>query len=482
MSDTLPSGRAQLGSASWVSLSVASTALATLGLFMVMSRRFNSEELAIGAALLAVVSFPRMLLESAVRSPVIQRRELDHHSARTAASLAVGFSLVLVGLLWLGAAAIAGLFSLKDLERPLQIVALGLPLHGLATIPQGLLERELKFKASSLIDATGYIGGMLLVGSVLIIHGWGPMALAGGFLAEGTVRMVLTLIARPMFPTLRPDRAAMWQMTSFSSSVSLAGVLNLVATRGDYVVISRSLGPPALAAYTQAYQLSYSPGLLLGRLSQRWLFPVLARDRVPDRQGERLLGNLQALGFLLGPASVLTFVFADEIVRVVFGQEWIQAVAPLRILVVGLPFRILYKLFDAHATAVGLVARRAVVQGIYATLVLSLAALGALISLEWAAVGVVVAVTVNYLLMMALSISGSSLRLAAILTAHRPILVSALITVAALMVLVPAARQFDLSDLPLLLVGGSFVLGVVSVMALIAPALFFGGPKRRGLS
>lgn len=429
-------------------VSIAAASVAQLGLLVVLGRGLDATEFGVAAALIALVSFPRMVVEAMLPAPVIQRPELSNASARTAATLALLATTVIALLMVATAGPISSLFAIDAMERWVRWLAIALPIHGLATVPQAVLQRELRFREVSAIDSLAFMGGYLVVGSVAVAMGAGVAAVVVAVIAEGVVRVLLSLIRKPVVPTLTPDRRELREMSAFAGSTGVGSVLNLLATRGDYVMVSRLLGPVSLAAYTQAYQLAYNPGLILGRVSNRWLFPVLARgqDR-PKEQADTFVVNLLGLGFLMGSAAVLTSVLAPEAIHILFGSGWDDAVLPMQILAIGLPFRVMYTLCDAHAKATGQVGRRAVIQGLYAGAVVVLAAIGATVSLAWAAAGVVVAIALNYALMLRLAVTASPLRWSDLLRAHRLVPVGAAITGGALALVVPAARALGTADI-----------------------------------
>lgn len=457
--------------ASWVVVSIAAASVAQLGLLVVLGRSLTPTEFGAAAGLVALGSLPRMVVEAMLPAPIIQRPTLSARTARTAATMSLGATLVLAAALWLGAGAISSLFAIDEMERWVRWLALVLPIHGLATAPQSFLQRDLRFKEASIIDAVAFLGGYLVGGGIAVAVGAGVGAVVVAMLAEGVVRVLLSMARYPVLPTLRPDTTELRQMGSFAASTGLGSTLNLLATRGDYVMISRLLGPVSLAAYTQAYQLAYNPGLILGRISNRWLFPVLARSQErPQEQADTFLLNLLGLGFVMGSAGVLTAALAPEAIGVLFGPGWDAAVRPLQILAIGLPFRVMYTLCDAHAKAVGQVGRRAAIQGVYAAAVVGLAALGATVSLQWAAAGVVAAVAVNYVLMLSLAISSSPITWAEVIRAHRLIPVGAAATAAALVLVVPGARSLDVADIVVVVVGIAAVAAALGVSYLAMAA------------
>ena len=80
---------------------------------------------------------------------------------------------------------------------------------GLSTIPEGLLQRELRFRVIANRDVSAYGIGYGAVGIGLALLGWGVWALVAAQLAQGLIRTVILLGCRPRCCLRgRPGRAS----------------------------------------------------------------------------------------------------------------------------------------------------------------------------------------------------------------------------------------------------------------------------------
>lgn len=389
------------GTGPWVALSVGSSVVSQLGILVVIGRSLAPEAVGLASALLAVITLPRIVSESVLTAPVVQRPNLDRATAGQGATLAVGTSVVLALLLAGGGGLIGSAFSIDGMEGPIRLIAIAVAVNGLAVVPHGLLQRGLEFRQIGLIDASAMLGGFLGGGLLALSAGAGPAAVAVAYLAESVVRCTLTMARAPVRPSPRLDRQTLGALGSYAGMTGLGSLLNLIATRGDYLIVARSIGPVPLAAYAQAYQLAYNPSLVVGRMIGRWLFPVLSRRQErPEQARQIFLGATRVLGYITGAGVAATVILAPVVIGFLFGDRWDLAVRPLQILALGIPSRVMYTLCDAQAKASGRVLNRAAAQAGYAASVVVLVGLGATISLEWAAAGAVGAIVVNHVLML----------------------------------------------------------------------------------
>ncbi len=132
------------------------------------------------------------------------------------------------------------------------------------------------------------------------------------------------------------------------------------------------------------------------------------------------------------------------------------------------------KISDACTKAAGAVYSRAVIQGVYAAMVV----LGALIGQRWGVGGVAVAVSIamgiNWLTMAWLGRSVTGLSWTRFVNAHAPAALLATVLGGATLAAAQAARAASLGKIPVLLVAG-ITAGAVTVLASrLRPEVFLG--------
>jgi len=106
---------------------------------------------------------------------------------------------------------------------------------------------------------------------------------------------------------------------------------------------------------------------------------------------------------LLLPVSIYLYFFAEEIISLVLGEQWGDAVIVFQWLIIFLVCRLNYKFSDLLAAALGAVYRRAMRQSLYAAAVIVGSYIGHFFGVEGVAAGVGLAITLNYILMLQLS-------------------------------------------------------------------------------
>jgi len=165
--------------------------------------------------------------------------------------------------------------------------------------------------------------------------GYGVWSLVFGQIAGAIASVILVWIILPWRPRLALNLKIATGLMKFGASVTVIDILNEITDNIDYVIVARLFGLVPLSIYTLAYRLPEM--LLIGNL---WVmggvvFPAFStvQDR-PDELRRGFLASVRLVELIAVPICLGLLVAADPIVRVVFGDQWLDAIPVLRVLAV----------------------------------------------------------------------------------------------------------------------------------------------------
>ncbi len=273
--------------------------------------------------------------------------------APTAVTVIFGFSLFLCIACVVGAGPFARALGAPEATPIVQLMALGLLFNGAFALPSAVLTREFRQDKRTLADLTGFVVGTVIT-LVLAVMGYGAWALAWGrFVGNGVVSLMHVALTTQRF---RPGWNTGLARELLRSGLPLGGA-TLVAVallNVDYMVVGRLLGTEELGYYTLAFNLASWPVTFFAVAVARVSVPAFARlqhDR-PRLQAVYDRSSLVLLAVTL-PTCLLLAVFADPLVRFLYGDKWAPAVTVLRLLAgLGL-LRVLYQYWADVLVAVG---------------------------------------------------------------------------------------------------------------------------------
>ncbi len=475
MSTPRASGSGAVHGLAWTSAGYAIQAGAQFAVLALLARFLTPVEFGLASAALVVIGLARIITDSLVGPAITQRTDLTDAHVRTAFALSVWVGVAGMVVLWAGAGFTARVFQIDGLAPVLRGLAPILVVDALSTVGLALMQRDLEFRGLARVEAIAYLFGYALTGCVLAVQGAGVWALVIAQLAYAAVRTVEVLVARSHPRGLRIDRAEASEVLRYGGGHALGKGFNQAALQGDYFVVGRWLSVGALGIYGRAYQLAVKPAMLLGQALDKVLFPIMAAlqaDRA--RLAEAYRRTISLAASVSAPIAVVGVVLGPEVIAVVLGPSWTEAVVPFQVLVAGLVARTAYKPSDSLVRASGRVYRRAWRQAVYAVLVI----LGALLGTRWGLPGVaafvMVAIVVNALLMAGLSLDIVGMSWSTWARAHgRGLALAGLVA----LVLVPVAdglRSTTLQPLGVLLGALTAAAVVVGGAAALAPRVILG--------
>jgi PST family polysaccharide transporter len=450
--------------AKWSSAEILVSVPIRLFTLAVLARTLTPTEFGVFAAGVTVIEFARPLSTLSMDHALVQSKNLKPGSVAFASVFALGLSWVVATMIALNADVVLLLYD--DPEVPVLLVALAwaVPLAAVSGLLLAMLRRKLAFRALSIIALLSSIIASLTSVAVALA-GWGVWALVAGYYTDLALKVLFGLLmVRPHFLRLRIGKEARG-LLRFGVGSTLSLMLNFWALHGDYVVIGSVLGPKPLGYYSRAYQLvSTVPGML-GRLHNMVLFPAFSRAQ-SDRGylAKALRVGTEATAALTLPLCAWGLVLGPEIIFVLLGPGWEEAVVPFQILTLGVYFRAAQGFAASIVLATGHVFSFSACQGIYGVLIV----VGGLFGAQWGIAGVamatLLALLVFHLLLYVLAARVSGASVWSLPRVHAgPVLIFVIVVVTA------ALGRIWLLGLdwpPVGVLFGSVALGIVALIGL----------------
>ena len=327
LDQSLVHGIAWVGAAKWSTQ--AFSWLATI----LVARLLSPDDYGLVSMATVFLGLITLVSEFGLGSAVVVLRNLNGEQIAQLNGLSVMFGVAGLGLACAMAVPLGHFFDAPKLPAVLAIMSLGFIISSFQSVPAALLQKDLKFKKLSLIDAIrglAQAGGMI----VLAVLGAGYWTLVYGALMGAALGSALIVAARPhrlAWPRLEPLRHAL----GYSWRV-LAGRLAWYGySNADFVVAGRVLGQAPLGDYTLAWNLAAMPvdkvTSLVGAVTPAY-YAAVQTDHAALRR--YLLRPVEGIALIAFPVLAGLAVVAREAVLVLLGSKWEGAVGALTLLCV----------------------------------------------------------------------------------------------------------------------------------------------------
>ena len=301
----------------------------------------------------------------------VQANVVAVRAARTATTLAWTGSTLACGLAVIAAPVIASWSHAPSARLPMQILALGVLVDGIAAVPGAMLTRNFQQKRRTTADFASLIASVgLSIG--LALAGAGIWALVLGRLVGNVMGTIAVVVVAPSRPRPGWNRDDARTLLHFGLPLVGASALVFVMANLDTIVIARGLGAgAALGFHALAFNLSSWPINVLSGMLRRVSLPLFASHQHNDEQlTSSVLGTVQLVGAVAALPAMLLGALALWIITVVYGEKWTPAAAPLTFLAALGWVRVLGELAWDALIANGRTRRVLAVQGAW-TLILA---------------------------------------------------------------------------------------------------------------
>lgn len=317
----------------------------SLGTTAVLTRILSQEEYGVVAITVVVLTMFDLITRVGFGATVVRRQDLDQRSLSTFfwASVFLGTLAGLVAVLVsTPAATLAGARSAGPLVA---LAALTLPINLAGKVPAGLLSRGLRFRTLASIDIAGSVTHAV-VAIALAFAGLGAAAVVIGQISRSLMIVGGVVFASRFKPTFQFDGGVVKEELSFNAGWLGSDLVAYANKNADYWFVGNTLGTGPLGVYYVAYVI---PTLLRRRVTSighEITYPIVSRIQDDTRRiKSAYLRVLKLVTFLVVPAMLGLAVVADLAVQIGFGNEWTEAIDPLRVISVA-----------AAVTSIGVVA------------------------------------------------------------------------------------------------------------------------------
>ena len=290
-----------------------------------------------------------VFISSGIASALIQKQNADHLDFSTIFFFNIACSIILYGIMFIGAPFIAGFYNRPELTTIVRVLSLTVLISGVKNVQHAYVARHMMFKKFFFATLGGTIGAGFL-GIVMAINGFGVWALVSQSLFNNTVDTIILWMTVEWRPKREFSFERLKQLYSYGWKILVSSLIAKVYEEFRSLIIGKKYTGSDLAFYNRGMQF---PNLIVYNINtsiDSVLLPTMARVQDnTDKVRNMTRRAIKTSTYLMMPLMIGLAVCAEPIVRILLTEKWLPCVFYMRIFCVCLAF---YPVHTANLNAI----------------------------------------------------------------------------------------------------------------------------------
>jgi O-antigen/teichoic acid export membrane protein len=303
-----------------------------VGTIAILARLLSPSDFGIVAMMTVITGFFDIVASAGLTPAVVQTATISDPQRTNLFWINVAFGLGLAALCMAGGPLLASFYGEPRLVWMAPAFAVIFLLNGFSVQQTALLERQLRYVAVTRVELSSYTLGSV----VSILFAWtgaGYWSLVLGLIAQSAMYAWGCWMATGWIPGPPQRSAPVGHLLRFGAIVTLNNLIVFLAYNAEKLLIGRFWGASALGVYGRAYQLINIPTASINTAVSGVALSSLSRlQDDPPRQRRYYLKGYSLLMSLTMPLTIFCALFGADIIIVMLGPQWTEAVPVFRLL------------------------------------------------------------------------------------------------------------------------------------------------------
>lgn len=313
-----------------------STVIIQLLLNFILARLISSQEFGVVAIITVFISFFSILSDMGIGTAIIQFKDLDNRDYEDFFSFTILLGIIL-SILFVVLSNFVALIYKNDIYLYLGLLlSISVFFNTVNMVPNALFYKEQMFFE---VGLRGFVVTSVCatITVVLAINGFSYYSIIFNSVFISIGIFIWNLKKKPIKPHLLFRWNAIRKIASFSSFQFLFSIINYFARNTDTLLIGYSLGEISVGLYDKGYKLMTYPMTMFSGIITPILHPILSNFQNDIEQiYAKFIKLFEILFYFSIVVSVLCFFAPKEIVRILYGNNWDDAIFVFKILSLSL--------------------------------------------------------------------------------------------------------------------------------------------------
>lgn len=299
---------------------------------LVLARLLTPAEIGIFSIAYVLVSVAHIFRDFGVAAYLVQEKDLTPEKIRSISGVLFASSWATAAIMYAMSGAAANYYHQPGVEKIIEVLALGFVFIPFGAITHNLLTRELKAREQAIASILGVT--VFATSSVLLAWlGFSYMTMAWASLLNIIATAIAYLPFRPKYAPWLPSFRGWCHVIHFSSGVLFSNTVRELNNSLPDFVLGKLSGPHGVGIMSRANSTTNLFNMIVGPTVSYAVLPMLAqKHHAGESIAEPMAKAIVYLSGLAWPALLGTAIFAEPIILLLFGPQWLESVPLVRII------------------------------------------------------------------------------------------------------------------------------------------------------
>jgi len=299
---------------------------------MILARLLTPADYGLIGMLGFFIGIADTFIDSGFSSALIQYKDRQNKDYCTVFYVNFGMSVLMYGILYVCAPAIANFYNQPILIEIIRIYSLTLIIGSLAAINSIQLTIDINYRLSNIIGSSAaLLSG--IIGVICAYSGWGVWALVAQQMSAAAIRTILMLYYVRWFPKLEFSWASFKRLFSYGSKLLVSGLIHSAYANLYPMIIGKELSASDVGYVTRARGFNEVSAGTVNKILSSVAFPVLSRVQDEDEILLRVYNKyLQMSAFAVAPIVFFLIGIAKPLILFLLTDKWAPSIILMQIL------------------------------------------------------------------------------------------------------------------------------------------------------
>lgn len=325
----------------WTTFSSLGRAVLQFVQIAILARLLTPADFGLIALVIAIVAFLQVFADAGISNAIIHYQDIAQEQLSSLYWLNVSVSAALALMLAVSSYWMAAWYQQPQLQDLLILAAVTLVVGALGQQIRVLAQKNLRFADLAKVELMAALVGFF-VAVTLALGGVGVYALIIGTLITAVVGCVLVWwrLSEGWRPLVRLRLAEISQYLKFGAYMIGNNLINTFNSQVDILIGGRLLGAQAMGVYSVPKDLSLRISAVINPIITQVGLPVMAKAQGDEVLLKRVyLQTMRMTASVNFPIYVALGIFAPDVVNILLGSQWHDAIPLLQIFAVWALFR-----------------------------------------------------------------------------------------------------------------------------------------------